>query len=349
MTYNLSAPLLYDFDAIDRYVEYNKKYSKSQITLLFNSIPWPQSEKYNEWFMSHRFGISNPALQTYEDFDKYVQYAFSKGFDFVYLMNSPKVFNERDIEPFKDDFYKLLDNLWNSGIRKIKFSNTQVAQLIYEYNPKFQLSVATILEYRSIAQYQALLKCFPTINHICVPKDLNQNFKFLQALKENFPNIEFELMVGEDCPKDCPTRFSCQGSSYTSQYKLGCKLACIDPVTSRIRNGAIHPWQLERYASFGFNNFKLLTGGARAIDTDTSNVQLYMESIENGVTEEYLMIYCAFLAHVLPKEACIALLPDIEYFVKNGHKCSYDCGTNCKYCFSCIENLKRTLDQFSLS
>jgi len=338
--YKLSAPMLFSFDALDKYIEYNKKYKKSQIKMLFQSIPWPQTENFNEWFMAHRFGTSNPNIATYADFDKYVQYAQRNGFEIIYLMNSPKAFNDRDIEPFKKDIYTLLDNLWNSGIRRIKFSNTQVAQIINEYNPNFQLSVAVIMEYSSIEQYRALLSYFPNINHICIPKDLNQNFDFLNSMKKAFPNIEFELMVGEGCPKWCPSRFSCQASSLSTYYKIGCRIGQSDIIKTRVKCGAIHPWQLEYYSALGFNHFKLLTNGARATDTDTSNIELYMRSIENGVDAEYLSIYCGELAYKLPQEECIALLPDIRHFVKNGYRCNVDCGVNCTYCDEYIKKIK---------
>jgi len=345
--YKLSAPMLFDFGAIDNYVEYNKKYKKSQIKMLFQSIPWPQTEKFNEWFMAHRFGVSNPAIATYEDFDKYVKYAIDKGFDIIYLMNSPKAFNDRDIEPLREDLYKLLDNLWNSGIRRIKFSNTQVAQLISEYNPNFQLSVAVIMEYSSVSQYRSLFNYFPNINHVCVPKDLNQNFHFLKGLKDSFPNIEFELMVGEGCPKWCPSRFSCQASSLSTYYKIGCKIAQQDEILTRCRSGAIHPWQLEYYSALGFNHFKLLTHGARAIDKDTTAIERYMKNIEYGTNGqhglEYLSIYCHELPYLISQEECISMLPDIKYFIKNGYKCTYDCGTKCTYCNDCAEKIKKAI------
>lgn len=337
MVYKLSAPLLYSFEAINKYAEYNKKYEKAQIKLLFNAIPWPQSENFNEWFTLNRNNVQNPDISTYEDFDRYVQYAFSKGFDFVYLMNSPKAFNFKDFDPIADEFYALLDNLWKSGIRKIKFSNTQVAHLVSLYNPKFELSVGTLMEYSSISQFRALLSLFPAINHICLPKDLNQNFHMLQALKENFPNIEFELMVGEGCNKWCPTRLACQSSSSTEFFNLGCNL-CIKEKTAynKIRNGAIHPWQLDAYSKRGFNHFKLLTYGPRAIDTNTENIELYLDCIEHGTNGEhgrkYLSIYCGNLAYELSPEECIKLLPDINYFIENGYKCAFDCGTKCTYC-----------------
>ena len=347
--YKLSAPMLFDFDAIDSYVEYNKKYKKSQIKVLFQAIPWPQTEKFNEWFMPNRFGLSNPAIATYEDFDKYVQYSMERGFEIIYLLNSPKAFNNRDLEPFRKDFYELLDRLWDSGIRRLKFGNTQVAQLINEYNPNFQLSLAVTIEYQAISQFRRLLEYFPNINHVCIPKDLNQNFHMLEAFKKSFPHIEFELMVNEACPKWCPSRLSCSASSNSDYYKIGCKIARQNDLLSRCRCGAIHPWQLEYYSALGFNHFKILTQKSRTTSKDTTNIGNYMQNIEYGTQgqhgREYLENYCFNLAYSAKPEECMALLPNVEYFIKNGDKCAYDCGVNCTYCDDCAKKIQQLIKE----
>ena len=347
--YKLSAPMLFNFDAIDSYVEYNKKYKKSQVKVLFQAIPWPLAKKFNEWFMPNRFGVQNPSIKTYADFDKYAQYAMERGFEIIYLLNSPKAFNDIDLEAFREDFYELLDNLWASGIRRLKFGNTQVAQLINEYNPNFQLSLAVTIEYEAIAQFRSLLKYFPNINHVCVPKDLNQNFHLLANLKKEFPDVEFELMVNEACPKWCPSRLSCSASSYSDHYKIGCRIARQDDLLSRCRCGAIHPWQLEYYSALGFNHFKVLTQKSRTTSKSTADIENYMQNIEYGTNGEhgrnYLERYCFDLAYLAKPEECMALLPNIEYFIKNGDKCAYDCCVNCTYCYDCAEKIKQLTDE----
>ena len=288
-TYKLSCPMLFDFKSIDDMYGYNQKYKKTQIKTLYNSIPWPQSEKYNEWFMLCRGG-NNPDIKTYKDFEKYAKYSMDRGFDVVYLMNSPKAFNDRDIEPFKKDFYTLLDNLWNSGIKKLKFANTQVAQLINEHNPDFELSVATIMEYSSISQYRELFNLFPNINHICVPKDLNQNFKFLAALRKAFPKKEIEMMLNEGCFKWCPTRFSCMASSFSGKYKLGCRLADRNKHLGRVLNGLIYPWNYGYYSAIGINSFKAVPLRQRASDKETHQIAKIMHFLEYGFDDEANMV-----------------------------------------------------------
>ena len=338
-TYKFSCPMLFSYKAIDDYVECNKKYKKSKITTLYNSIPWPQSEKFNEWFMLMRGG-RNPEIKTYKDFDKYVKYSIDKGFEVVYLMNSPKAFNDRDIEPFKKDFFKILDNLWESGIRKIKFANTQVAQLINEHNPEFKLSVATILEYSSVNQYRALLELFPNIYHICVPKDLNQNFRFLASLRKAFPDIEIEMMCTEGCFKWCPTRFSCMACAYNSNYNLGCDLLRANKYLQNVLSGIMYPWNLEYYSAIGINNFKLLTMRGRSSDTKTNAIKYYLDILEYSYKDKKNRNAIKYLYKIENPEGFVANFPKMEYFVQHGHECTYKCRSECTYCFDCAEKLE---------
>ena len=77
--YKLSAPMLFDYSAIDELVECNKKYKKIKVKTLYNSIPWPLSSNYNEWIMLCRGG-QNPDIKNFDDFAKYVKYSIDKGF-----------------------------------------------------------------------------------------------------------------------------------------------------------------------------------------------------------------------------------------------------------------------------
>ncbi len=337
--YKFSAPLLFSFKAIDDYVKCNEKFKKSKITTLYNSIPWPQSEKYNEWFMSKRG--ENPGIKTYKDFEKYAKYAMDKGFEVLYLMNSPKAFNDRDIEPFKKDFYKLLDNLWNSGIRKIKFANTQVAQLINEYNPNFKLAVATILEYSSVNQYRALFELFPNIYHICVPKNLGQDFKFLTSLRKTFSKVEIEMMCTEGCLKWCPARSYCVSSMLSNRYKIGCAFMYADWHLRKVLSGTINPWDLDYYSAIGINNFKLMPREQRAQATDIKNIEAYLDLLEYGYEDEKNQAAMKHLYGTKSPKEFVASLPKMEYFVRHGHECIYKCKSECTYCFDCLQKLKQ--------
>ena len=344
--YKISAPMLFHYPAIDKLAECNKKYEKIKVETLYNSIPWPQASNFNEWFTLFRGG-SNPDIKTFDDYARYIDYSRNKGFKVVYLMNSPKAFNDKDIAPLRGAFYKLLDNLYRIGLTQIKVANTQVAQLINEYNPNFKLSASTIFEYHSIIQYKGLIKRFPNINHIGVTKDENQNFRLLKALRETFPDITLEMMIDEGCLKGCYSRMSCMASSYSTYYKLGCKDSSEWPALCVYKNGALHPWDLPYYSAIGINNFKTVPEQQRASDKTQDHVVIFMDVVEYGEKSEYYKKYVAaalpikrVLQHMSVKEA-LSYFNNMEYYVKFGDRCHTQCGVTCNYCDTRARELDR--------
>ena len=253
--YKLSVPMLLDFAAIKRFAKWNSEHKKIKIETLYNSIPWPLSEPYNEWVQLCRGG-SNSNIKTFNDYAKYVKHSFDNGFKVCYLMNSPKPFNLKDLDTFKDDFRRLLDKLWEIGIDNIKVANTQVAVLINDHNPNFKLTASTIFEYNAINQYDNLLELYPNFVSFGIAKNQNQNFKFLSNMKKRFPNITLEVMLDEGCPKNCPTRVSCMSCSSTRFFKDGCKFIVKDGLKTTIRCGMVYAWELPYYSAIGINNFK---------------------------------------------------------------------------------------------
>ncbi len=352
-TYKISAPMLFDYSAIDELAECNKKYKKTKVKTLYNSIPWPLSSNYNEWMMLCRGG-KNPDIKSFQDFANYVKYSFDKGFDFCYLMNSPKAFNDIDLKNFKTDFYKLLDDLYKIGVRKIKFSNTQVAQLIRNHNPDFKLLTSTIIEYNSIIQYQGLFKQFKNIVQIGLPKDQNQNFKFIKALKKAFPNTEIEVMLNEGCLKGCFSRYSCMASSYTSFYKLGCKLCAKNPKLTFYKDGKIYPWDLGYYSALGINHFKFVSAIQRASDKAQPHLIEYLDVAEHGFESEYIKKhilryfkvknFARYIDNYSIEEIISKYYPDMRYFIKNGHECSSRCEIECNYCEDRAKELQKFED-----
>lgn len=342
-TYNISTALLFHYPAIDELAKCNEKYKKVKVKTLYNSIPWPLASNYNEWMTLCRGG-RNPDIKSFKDFAKYVKYAMDKGFEVCYLMNSPKAFNDLDLAKFKGSFYKLLDDIYDVGIKKVKFANTQVAQLINEHNPNFQLVSSTILEYHSIIQYEGLFEQFPNITQIGMTKDENQNFKLIDALRKTFPETDIEMMVDEGCLKGCFSRMSCMASSYNTYYKLGCRQTQRDRKLTFYKNGEIHPWDMGYYSALGVNSFKLVPMQQRASDKIQPHVLDYLDIAEYGADSERYRDY--IVNHVpvnnivkLSNKEILKYFPDMEYFVKNGDKCSTKCGVECRYC----ENRAREL------
>ncbi|MBQ8476058.1 hypothetical protein IJ531_03250, partial [bacterium] len=113
--YEFSTPLPFNSKTIDEIIELNATLKKSQVTSFYNNAP---NQDFNHWVSIERASY-NAKIKTYEEFGKFVKYAISNGFNFTYLMNSPKPFSEKDFLTFKDEFLYLLDFIYQTGCRDI--------------------------------------------------------------------------------------------------------------------------------------------------------------------------------------------------------------------------------------
>ena len=52
--YKISLPLTFNHNNLDELAKWNREYKKSQIEVLYNNIPWPATEKFNEFFQTKR-------------------------------------------------------------------------------------------------------------------------------------------------------------------------------------------------------------------------------------------------------------------------------------------------------
>ena len=352
-TYEFSCPLPFNYKTIDEIVELNKSLTKSKVTTLYNSIPNPLGKKFNRWIHIERG--QNTDIKSYDDFFKYVDYAKSKGFEFVYLMNSPKPFSQKDFFTFKDELSKLLDLLIKHDIRNIKVANNQVAELINDYleNPDyFNLSASCAFEFHNIEQYNHLLNNYPNFNLIDLTYDENQNFKLLSSLKKRFPKIKLELMVNEQCIKFCPARIS--HVSEESFARFQCHTRNLGSLKYFAQLSYIYPWDLEYYSSLGINNFKFTAIGlnrqGRNNFKDISAMKYYLDIVENGIKDYTVKdLQSIFHASILQSDKDLklsdikSLFPDIRYFIAHGHECSYKCGVDCNYCYECAKKLEKVL------
>lgn len=349
--YEFSMPLPFDFKMIDQIAEINSKIKKSKIINMYNNTPMPLADRFNQWIQVNRG--TNENIKTYNDFKKYVKHAFDNGFEFTYLLNSPKPFSEKDYLTFKDDFLYLIDFLKKANIKNLKVGNTQVASLLYEIAPNdFNLHASTVFEYHNISQYNNLFNNYPDFKLIDIAQDENQNFKFLQSLRKKHPKIKLEIMVNEICIKGCPARIShCSEASF-------CSFQCPQIVKSYgrmnflLKTGIIYPWNLEYYSAIGVNNFKFASKaivGGRSKFHNIQGIKSYLMCVENGIND-FTTKDLSDMLNLFPIGKNVAKLtqvahkfPDIRHFVKHGHECSVRCNVDCFYCDGCAKKLDEVL------
>ena len=362
--YEFSVPLPFNFDTIDRIAKLNTKLTKSKVTSFYNGAVAPLSNNFNHWVHLNRGNNDN--IKTYDDFFKYVDYARNRGFDFTYLMNSPKSFSMRDLDTFRDEFLQLLDLLIKHGVKNIKVANVQVATIINDHAPnKFMLSASCAFEYKNINQYQQLFILFPNFDLIDMAYDENQNFKLIKSLKDSFPSVKLELMINETCIKGCAMRASCIPEIEFVSSNCQRIHEKMEPINYFVKTGFIYPWALKYYSAIGVNNFKYVALGSNGNNFrdnyhNISNLKAYLSAVELEDENYGDLTAYDFFSKIFDNRAVlnslnarkmkhmkigklIEYLPNVEHFVKHGSECSYKCEKQCTYCYNCAKKLQEIL------
>ena len=229
----------------------------------------------------------------------------------------------------------------------------------------FEILASTSLEYKTIWEYQNFIHFHNEIKQIIPSHDVNKNFLLLKSLRKRYPAIKLELIVNEGCLKGCPNRMFhemlsidtskiinndiCLSKSYGTFFCE--KVLQKYPIQSLIIGNLIFPWEIQEYQKIGICNFKLVgrDGYLENFEKYINSFTLYLKGVENIKNIENCAL-SDFTHHLnnnnpvlkeLSVKKYIKYLPDIKYFVKNGHKCSVYCGNKCKYCYKCAEKVQK--------
>lgn len=344
--FEISTPLPFKYELIDEMAEMNILYKKSKITMLYNNMPLPFANDFNGFFACQR-GINND-IKSYDDFGRYIKYAKKKGFDFIYLLNSPKAFSERDFKFRANKLYELLDFLHDVGCKNIKVGNTQVATIINEYKYKFDLFASTAFEFHNTLQYINLVKNYPNIKGFDLAIDENRNFPFMRNMHKLFPDKKLEIIVNEPCIMGCPARVSHDSSDYKF-FDCG---KVRDNIMDICKPNKVYPWTLAYYQEAGVNSFKLTSWPLRANLTMLYFLRNYLDCVEYDINQSNMsfqffinsifLMYARYDEKVKLKDI-LSYLPDIRRFIYDGDKCASRCGAECTYCNDCAEKIKKIM------
>ena len=358
--YQVSTPRPFSKKMIDYLLEINKNIQKSRITSLYFGLPGDASDATG--FEQSRFKIGYKT--DFEYWKPLIEYSFEKGFDFIYLLNSPSISaletnNGKDALERLD---KLINNLRGLGCNKLRICNPQLIEYLNQQYPDMNIHLSTSLEYQNIKQYSNLFSMFRNIKEFVPAFDLNKNFRFLKNIKSKFPDIEIELMVNEGCLAGCPIRnyhnlfLPVENKIDSEQIFNGaffinkCRQQTKDLFFQICHPNIIYPWQLEEYSKIGINRFKLV--GSNSFDFPKGKSLIYygyyLKGVDNidNILDVPIKKFNYYIAHsdfpYLIKDVK-KYLPDIKQFVKKGHLCTSVCGVKCNYCYSCAQKLEKVL------
>lgn len=363
--YYFTVPMPVEKEHFDKLLSINSQIEKSKITGVYFALPINCADATG--FEQLRAGYRIPTKFDY--WREYIEYSLEKGFDFVYLLNSPKGFMAESmiLDKQLERLHKLLENLRKSGCNKVRVSNAQLLAYILKNYPDFKIYTSTSFEHTQMKQYDTFLQMFPEISGMVPSYAVNKNFTLLKNLKQLYKGIEIELMVNEGCLPGCPIRtlhnitqpyiltdvyknrsVDLRGEFYLSKCGAHFEKHLLEEVC---RSNLIYPWEIEEYSKIGINNFKLVGRNSSAFLKGNyfDRYLMYLKGVDdykNIENEEYKIlnhyVSCSDLLNVKIKDIR-PYLPNIKHFIKKGHLCSSVCGFQCRYCFKCAEKIAKNL------
>ena len=209
---------------------------------------------------------------------------------------------------------------------------------------------------------------FPQIKEIVPSFEINKNLPLLQNLRQLYPSVNIELMVNEGCLAGCPIRSHhnlalpfLQMNTYVKRkeeltysiFQKVCNKFQDEHIFEIICNSnIIYPWQIEEYKKIGINNFKIVGRNNKSFvdGTNMSFYEIYLKAIDNynfvkDMPYKYLNTYFQEVGNNITVDEARKLLPQIQYFKKNGHLCASMCGVKCNYCFDCAKKLEKYVNK----
>ena len=363
--YQISVPMPYSIEHINKILDINKELKKSKITCLYFSLPC-NSQDFTGFEQGRYITDKNT---DFGFFKPLIEYSLEKNFDFIYLLNSPKVYNYEfdNLDLYIKKLDKLINKLSLSGCKKLRVCNPQLIAYINKNYPDFELYLSTSSELQSIRQYSVLFSMFKNIKEFVPSFDLNKNFKLLKNIKKKFPDIEIELMMNEGCIPACPLRTSHNifitgvvdkindDEIFNSRFFLNnCYSFMGNDISLYLCNcNIIYPWEADEYFKIGIKKFKLV--GRNTPEFHTGKYFDYYRTILKGIdnfnnikNEEirYFNNYIYKFSNInLTVNEIKQYLPKTEHFKKYGHLCASMCGVECKYCYKCAEKIQKILNK----
>lgn len=359
-----SAPLPFNIEHIDYLYKSNLLVNKSRITSLYSCLPINSDETCG--FEQSR--VETLEKMNFKDLAIFINYAKDKGFEFVYLINSPKPFDtaKEDLNLQLDKLSNLLLNLKKIGCSSLRVTNTQLILYISNNFPEFKIYASTSQEYFSIKQYQNLFKKFSNIKEVLPSVEQTKNFLFLKNFRKLFPNIDVELILNEACMGGCPFRVhhslitSSLPLSEYRQYDKNYLEMCTQVSSSDVylyicRLNTIYPWDIFEYTKIGVNKFKFVGRNAPIFRTG-AYMKIYRDYMLGVDNPSYLdKMPFRYLNHYIvgrqdfnyTVEQIRPYLPSIKHFLKNGHLCHSMCGIDCLYCYNCADKMRKKYPEMS--
>ncbi|MFH1381320.1 MAG: U32 family peptidase [Chloroflexota bacterium] len=307
---------------------------------------------------SMRTRASLPEATT-KDIGDFVQKLHTKGIKFSYALNAMTFRNSEYTAGGRKEIFKFLDWLKEIRADSVIIANPFLAKLIKEHYT-FEVSVSSVACVDSVqkaADWQEM-----KVASIKLPLVANRNFLLLRSIIKN-TTAEVEVMVNQLCLYQCPFERYHTVTTYTDSQaakrwgkapafldwcRLNCNLIRWGNPAELIKSPFIRPEDVPLYRRCGVKFFKIVGRNKRMRNRIVTVIKAYQTGKwpgnlldivginENPPPFEMTQYYPAsdfekYFTEPLYYVDNPKLAGFINYFIENGQKCSYLCGT-CQYC-----------------
>ncbi len=297
---------------------------------------------------------------TPEDIKNFVKQAHSRNIKFSYTLNALAMGNLEYTDEGQDKIFKFLEWLGDIEVDSIIVSNPFLAALVRENFPSFEISISSAASVDSIqkARYWEAMGA----SSIKLPLVVNRNFLLLRSLTENI-KLDTEVMVNQLCLYQCPMeRYHTVTTNTDSQVaqkgketqpfldwcRLKCNITRWSNPSELIKSPIIRPEDVSLYEGYGIRYFKIIGRNKNMRDKIINAIGAYVNNKWQGNLLDIVGVnanpppyelkqfypeseFKRYLSEPLYYIDNAKLDGFINYFIENGHKCSYMCGT-CQYC-----------------
>jgi collagenase-like PrtC family protease len=285
-----SMPADFRTETIDRYAELNSTSAHSAVAEVYGQATVGAMSR------SGRNSALLPAIDL-RALQLYVQYCHSRHIDFNYTLNPSCLGNLEFTDRGLKQISRLLQELWNIGIRHLTVSMPQIISIIHDSSYPFNIKASAISQIDS--PYKAKFYKQMGVQRIVVDENIVRDFSLIRSICREFGE-GVELIANSVCVRDCPykmfhynheSHYSFSSQDIKGYFTHSCAVQKISDVTIPMFLNWIRPEDLLLYEDAGIHRFKL-QGRQGVLQGDPVRaVRAYAEGTYDGNLLELLHLF----------------------------------------------------------
>jgi len=324
---SLVLPTKFDKQSLDLFAEINSGRYPNIVSQAYGSVSGDFSSRE-----SHRI-----TSLTFEDLTDHMNKLDKIEIQFWYAINAACIYGD------KRNFKHIISDAYDAGVDCFIVANPEIMlYLRKEYGNNIAIKSSVIVGIDTIQKFEYYENLCDVIT---IATDANRNFKFLNKIKDY--KYRTELMVNESCLYSCPLRsfhYMREGHNLPATEVDMYVKECYEMMSTfeLVKSRWIRPEDLNYYKQYA-SLFKI-SGRSMPFDFIQRNAMSY--GAGKTINDNLLDIFPIVTGSIeneqsgkfeTRKISAKKLDGFLDYFVKNGDKCSYNCP--CNYCKKIADNI----------